>query len=144
MSESSLIPDKWLSDLKKNSKNGIISNRDIMHLVEKKDLGEDELSALYEALHDDNYEISFDIDVSDEELELIESEIAESESETEASPDMDASLTIDDPVKMYLKEIGALKLLDSEEEIALAKAVQKGMRHDATEIERAQAKAAKQ
>lgn len=144
MSESSLIPDKWLSDLKKNSKNGIISNRDIMHLVEKKDLGEDELSALYEALHDDNYEISFDIDVSDEELELIESEIAESEAETEASPDMDASLTIDDPVKMYLKEIGALKLLDSEEEIALAKAVQKGMHHDATEIERAQAKAAKQ
>ena len=57
---------------------------------------------------------------------------------------MDASLTIDDPVKMYLKEIGALKLLDSEEEIALAKAVQKGMHHDATEIERAQAKAAKQ
>lgn len=38
---------------------------------------------------------------------------------------MDNSVTIDDPVKMYLKEIGALKLLDSEEEIVLAKQVEK-------------------
>lgn len=63
--------------------------------------------------------------------------------EKEPVPDMDNSVTIDDPVKMYLKEIGALKLLDSEEEIVLAKQVEKGTLPDASDEDKAAAKAAK-
>lgn len=63
--------------------------------------------------------------------------------EKEPVPDIDNSVTIDDPVKMYLKEIGALKLLDSEEEIVLAKQVEKGSLPDASDEDKAAARAAK-
>lgn len=107
----------------------------------------DDLSNLYEALHDDHYEVNFDEDVSEEDIDFLkEEEELEKEVEKEEKepvPDMDNSVTIDDPVKMYLKEIGALKLLDSEEEIVLAKQVEKGSLPDASDEDKAAAKAAK-
>lgn len=107
----------------------------------------DDLSNLYEALHDDHYEVNFDEDVSEEDIDFLkEEEELEKEVEKEEKepvPDMDNSVTIDDPVKMYLKEIGALKLLDSEEEIVLAKQVEKGTLPDASDEDKAAAKAAK-
>lgn len=139
---------QWISELTKKAGNGVISNKDIMDLVAEKNLSGEDLTNLYEALHDDHYEVNFDMDVSDEDLDMLE-EDEELEKETEEAakeplPDLDNSMTIDDPVKMYLKEIGALKLLDSEEEIILAKTVEKGTLPNATEEEKAQAKAAKQ
>lgn len=107
----------------------------------------DDLSNLYEALHDDHYEVNFDEDVSEEDIDFLkEEEELEKEAEQEEKepvPDIDNSVTIDDPVKMYLKEIGALKLLDSEEEIVLAKQVEKGSLPDASDEDKAAAKAAK-
>ena len=126
----------WIEELKKKSRNGVISNKDIMDLIAEKNLGEEDLSDLYAGLHDDHYEVDF----SEE-----EEEEAESQAETtEPVPDMDNTVTIDDPVKLYLKEIGALKLLSSEEEIRLAKTVAKGSTEDATEEEKQAAKEAKQ
>lgn len=109
----------------------------------------DDLSNLYEALHDDHYEVNFDEDVSEGDIDFLkEEEELELEKEVEKEekepvPDIDNSVTIDDPVKMYLKEIGALKLLDSEEEIVLAKQVEKGSLPDASDEDKAAAKAAK-
>lgn len=107
----------------------------------------DDLSNLYEALHDDHYEVNFDEDVSEEDIDFLkEEEELEKEVEKEEKepvPDIDNSVTIDDPVKMYLKEIGALKLLDSEEEIVLAKQVEKGSLPDASDEDKAAARAAK-
>lgn len=142
MTERSVLIDKWLIELKKKSRNGVVSNKDIMDLIEKKDLTEDDLSSLYEALHTDNYEVNFDADVSDEDLEQIEEEF-EIEEAKEGVLNDESSVTIDDPVKMYLKEIGAMKLLDSEEEIRLAKLVEKGARSDASLDDKAAANAAK-
>lgn len=142
MTERSVLIDKWLIELKKKSRNGVVSNKDIMDLIEKKDLTEDDLSSLYEALHTDNYEVNFDADVSDEDLEQIEEEF-EIEEAKEGVLNDESSVTIDDPVKMYLKEIGAMKLLDSEEEIRLAKLVEKGARSDASLEDKAAANAAK-
>lgn len=142
MTERSVLIDKWLIELKKKSRNGVVSNKDIMDLIEKKDLTEDDLSSLYEALHTDNYEVNFDADVSDEDLEQIEEEF-EIEEAKEGVLNDESSVTIDDPVKMYLKEIGAMKLLDSEEEIRLAKLVEIGARSDASLEDKAAANAAK-
>lgn len=137
----------WIEELKKKSRNGVISNKDIMDLIAEKNLGEEDLSDLYAGLHDDHYEVDFDMDVSDDDVDFSEEEEEEAESQpesTEPVPDMDNTVTIDDSVKLYLKEIGALKLLSSEEEIRLAKTVAKGSTEDATEEEKQAAKEAKQ
>ena len=60
---------------------------------------------------------------------LMEEEELEKEVEKEEKepvPDIDNSVTIDDPVKMYLKEIGKVPLLSAEEEIELAKKMEQG------------------
>ena len=139
--------EQWISELTAKAGGGVISNKDIMDLVTEKNLSGDDLSNLYEALHDDHYEVNFDEDVSEEDIDFLkEEEELEKEVEKEEKepvPDIDNSVTIDDPVKMYLKEIGALKLLDSEEEIVLAKQVEKGSLPDASDEDKAAARAAK-
>ena len=139
--------EQWITELTAKAGSGVISNKDIMDLVTEKNLSGDDLSNLYEALHDDHYEVNFDEDVSEGDIDFLkEEEELEKEAEQEEKepvPDIDNSVTIDDPVKMYLKEIGALKLLDSEEEIMLAKQVEKGTLPDASDEDKAAAKAAK-
>lgn len=146
MSMENIQVEKCIDWLKKKSNNGIISNKEIMHLIDEQNLGEDELSSLYERIHAEHLEVNFEEDVSDDDEVFLE-EDSETEEQGEIKEEIDlpsdSMIAVDDPVKMYLKEIGALKLLDGEEEIKLAKAVERGIAADATEEEIRQGEAAK-
>jgi len=65
----------WMGELRdKVRKDGTISNKDIMLFFTEKNLGQDDLSAVYELLHESNIDINFDEDASDEDLEILEDE----------------------------------------------------------------------
>ncbi len=147
MSMENIQVEKCIDWLKKKSNNGIISNKEIMHLIDEQNLGEDELSSLYERIHAEHLEVNFEEDVSDDDEVFLEEDAETAEQEEEIKEEIefpsDSMIAVDDPVKMYLKEIGALKLLDGEEEIKLAKAMERGIAADATEEEIRQGEAAK-
>ena len=146
MTELAKQMGKWIGDLQKKSQNGVISNKDIIAIISDNNLGEEELSELYEELHKKHLEINFDEEASDEDLEMLDSEDNSEKKEVEkisAAPSHEGAVAIDDPVKMYLKEIGSMRLLDSDEVIVLAKKVEKGSLPDATDEDKKEADDAK-
>lgn len=80
---------------------------------------------------DDELDLSFDsADVPTDTTDVLSSVIIESRKKEQAEEDedevQDASPLSDDSVKMYLREIGRVPLLNAKQEIELARAIQKG------------------
>lgn len=67
--------------------------------------------------------LDLDEEPTDDELKLEEMDIENLSAEEDTQLD---SLTLDDPVKVYLREIGRVQLLSSDEEIELAKRIVEG------------------
>ncbi len=108
--EKQQLVTQFLSEIRQNNTKGYVTYEEIEATIEKMhlELTEEENAELYKAMDEANINI---VDIAPNTIDLAKGI---------------ADVSIDDPVKMYLKDIGKVPLLSGEEEARLAQLMQEG------------------
>ena len=134
---------KTLDELKDDFKElykteGKIFQKDILNALDHLDLTDDDMEKLYGWFAQEDIVISEDDDIvviEEADIDILDDagdDLEDTEDEYEDSISIDMSelhtpnVQLNDPVKMYLKEIGRVPLLKAEDEIEIAKRIEQG------------------
>ncbi|MGM0445456.1 MAG: RNA polymerase sigma factor RpoD [Bacillota bacterium] len=104
--------------VKQGKKEGELTYEEIMNALEDIELDSDDIEEIYDVFAE------MDIDIIEEGVDNDDDDEEDDDSELDLS--IPQGVGIDDPVRMYLKEIGKVDLLTAEEEVSLAKRMEQG------------------
>ena len=159
---------QWLKELQERvNADGNLPYNEIIRFTKEKSLTKKQLDGIFNLLHEHNIDLVYDededagepdeADFNGDDDDLSEEMILENEEDgLEGDKDWNSSDTaeteeadygaaggVSDPVRLYLRECGANPLLSAEQEMNLAKIIEKGKKKDATPEEKEAARAAK-
>lgn len=126
-------------DLEELNKQGVdIVQADVVNALDRFEMSDDEIDQFYDWLSSVNIDL---IDESDDEEDLDDDDyLASEDSDDDDNEDSEKNIVINydqastytkvnDPVKMYLKEIGRVSLLKADEEVEIAKRIERGLKN---------------
>jgi RNA polymerase primary sigma factor len=116
--------------IEKGKRNGFITYKEVLRSFEKLDINPEFIDDFYKQAEDNDLEIlGFQDDMIPEKVDEEDEVDAKEDADffvSQTDDDILKGVNIDDPVRMYLKEIGKVSLLSASEEVELAKRMEAG------------------